>query len=287
MQRMADALRNPPLLWLAAGLWLLVLPGLVRWVLVRLRLVRPNFLGERIPVGFGLVILLWAAPLLAVLALLRPETRHETAAALLLVAGLGLLGFLDDWLGDRSVTGLKGHFRKAILDGEITTGFLKAAVGWLLSVLVVRFVLERSLPVALLDGTLIALSANAMNLFDLRPGRAGALFLVCAVLLLTISYTGSHSFVLTPLLFVLIPALLVYERDARGQVMLGDTGSNLLGGVLGLSFCWQFPALLVHGILLALLIVLHLLAERVSISALIERHPVLRRLDALTGKRRR
>jgi UDP-GlcNAc:undecaprenyl-phosphate GlcNAc-1-phosphate transferase len=270
------------LLFLTAALWLLLLPPLVDRLLVRLRLLRPNYRGQIIPVGYGLVILLWSAPVLAALFRFLPGLRRELAAYLLILAGMALLGFADDLWGDRRATGLRGHLRKFLIEGEITTGFVKAAGGLALALLVPRYTLERTWPDALLDGLLIALCANALNLLDLRPGRACAVFLLGALAVMAVPLLNGSA---PPLAFVAIPALLVWERDARARVMLGDTGSNLLGGALGLAFTLAVRSPFVRGSLLAGLLLLHLVAERRSLTALIEANPFLRRLDRLTGRR--
>ncbi len=67
--------------------------------------------------------------------------------------------------------------------------------------------------------------------------------------------------------------------------MMGDTGSNLLGGALGLAYLLRFPGLTPRVVLLAALLLIHVAAERLSLTALIERNPPLRWLDSLTGRR--
>jgi UDP-GlcNAc:undecaprenyl-phosphate GlcNAc-1-phosphate transferase len=273
------------LVWLAGALWLAILPPLVGILLKRLGMVKPNFKGEPIPVGYGLVILFWSAPVLAGLAYLIPPQRRILAAYFCVVTGMALLGFIDDRWGNRTVTGLKGHIRKFIIEGEITTGFVKAFGGLLLGFLVPRVILAQPWQEALLSGFNIALSANLLNLLDLRPGRAGALFLLSASCLTAVAYFKRTDPFIPPLVFIVIPALVVHERDARARVMLGDTGSNLLGGALGLAFILAFPTLPAHISLLMVLVVIHLIAERYSLTKLIEQNALLRRLDRLTGKR--
>jgi UDP-GlcNAc:undecaprenyl-phosphate/decaprenyl-phosphate GlcNAc-1-phosphate transferase len=273
------------LLWLAAAVWLAVLPPAVGWLLRRIGLTRPNFRGDRIPVGYGLLIVLWSVPVLGVLLLAFPVGRRELGSYVAIVCGMSLLGFIDDLWGDRSVTGLRGHFRCFFIDGQITTGFLKAVGGALLALLVPRVLLLQEWPDAILSGAIIALAANALNLLDLRPGRAGALFLLFALAVVSFQLVSRRSAWPPPLLFVMIPTLVVYERDARARVMMGDAGSNLLGGTLGLAFVLTFPEPTARWTALALLVALHVIAERWSLTRIIEGNPVLRRLDAMTGRR--
>jgi len=61
-------------------------------------------------------------------------------------------------------------------------------------------------------------------------------------------------------------------------------GSNLLGGVLGVSLVAGLP-MWAQGVILLLLVALHIAAERVSLSTWIEQTPWARRLDQWTGVR--
>lgn len=78
--------------------------------------------------------------------------------------------------------------------------------------------------------------------------------------------------------------LLVYfPEDLKANVMMGDTGSNVLGMSLGISSILIFD---LYGklIILALLILLHIFAEKYSLTALIEKNKVLNYLDMLGRK---
>jgi UDP-GlcNAc:undecaprenyl-phosphate GlcNAc-1-phosphate transferase len=269
---------------LCAGVWaLVVLAPLAAIGLRRIGHIEPNFRGERIPQSFGIVIVLGAIPLLLALERFCPVPRLTVLSWLVALTGFGLLGLLDDFRGDKRIKGLRGHFRAAFFERRITTGFIKA-VGGVAIALSLGFLHFQHAPAeALLSGALIALSANAINLFDLRPGRAGAIFLMCAAGLLALGYSQSNVGTLC-LLCVCLPAFVVYLWDRRACAMMGDTGSNPLGACLGLALVEQ-PS---HGLRIAALIVLlalHLLAERISITKLIERYALLRTLDRLTGVR--
>jgi UDP-N-acetylmuramyl pentapeptide phosphotransferase/UDP-N-acetylglucosamine-1-phosphate transferase len=271
----------PPLI--LAATWLFSVFRLTPWLLRRLNLYRENYRGDSILTACGLAILLWSAPVLTGLCVALPGQAKEALAYLCVVCGMGMLGFLDDCRGDRSIKGLRGHFR-ALFRGRITTGFVKAVGGLLLSLLVSRLVLGYAWTQATLSGLLIALCANALNLFDLRPGRACAVFFTGAMVVVLFQ-AGTR---MTPpplILAVVLPTLFVYAKDRRGAAMLGDTGSNLLGGTLGLGLVLAFPSAMVQGGLLLGLVGLHLLAERHSLTRIIESTPLLRRLDSWTGVR--
>ncbi|MCW3099709.1 MAG: UDP-N-acetylmuramyl pentapeptide phosphotransferase/UDP-N-acetylglucosamine-phosphate transferase [Chthonomonadaceae bacterium] len=267
-----------------AGVWaLVVLPPLAEIGLRRIGHIEPNFRGERIPQSFGIVIVLGALPLLLILAPLASIPRLSLLSWLIALTGFGLLGLLDDFQGDKKIKGLRGHFRAAFIERRITTGFLKA-IGGATIALGLGFVRFPHAPVqALLAAALIALSANAINLFDLRPGRAGAVFLLCAAGLLALGWQQKSPGALC-LLCVVLPTLIVYLRDRRALAMMGDTGSNPLGACLGLALVEQ-PSTALRIVALILLIGLHVLAEKFSITKLIARFAPLRALDRLTGVR--
>ena len=72
--------------------------------------------------------------------------------------------------------------------------------------------------------------------------------------------------------------------DLGERLMLGDTGANLLGAVLGLAVVLETSRPVRTGVLIAL-IVLNLASERVSFTKVIDATPGLRHLDRL-GRRR-
>lgn len=245
---------------------------------------RVNFRGELVPDRLGLF------PLLTGLAAYALFAREQLPW--LLALGYGVLGFLDDQWGQDAPKGLRGHLR-SLLAGRPTTGLFKLvgglilgiAIGWLLYS---ESSATRPSPLAthrsLLSGLMIALWANFFNLLDVRPGRAGTLFVLLALpCVVTLLLQGERSGAWV-LLGVLLGLLVTLPIDRAGRGMLGDTGSNLLGGVLGASLAWLMP-LWAQGLLTLGLLLFHLWAERHSLTEWIERRPLLRRLDRLTGVR--
>jgi len=71
--------------------------------------------------------------------------------------------------------------------------------------------------------------------------------------------------------------------DLGERRMLGDTGANLLGAVLGLAVVLETSRPVRTGVLLAL-VLLNLASERVSFTKVIDATPGLRHLDRL-GRR--
>jgi UDP-GlcNAc:undecaprenyl-phosphate/decaprenyl-phosphate GlcNAc-1-phosphate transferase len=225
---------------------------------------RANYRGR--PVIFPLGVVLLAA---ATLALAAGPSRW-----LLFLCGVGCLGLIDDLAGGTS-RGLRGH-GLAVARGELSTGAIKA-VGTVALAAYAAAGGDASGPAYLAGVAVLALAAHLGNLLDTRPGRAEkALGLTAAVVCLSASS-------LAPLQPVapLIPAVAVCSWfTLRERAMLGDTGASLIGGMMGVLLVTTLSAL---GIALAFggLIVISLYGEFRSLSAAIERVPLLDRLDSL------
>jgi len=209
------------------------------------------------------------------------------AGASAAVAGLGAgaFGALDDLVGDSSSKGLRGHLAAA-RRGEVTTGAIKI-VGLGVTGLATAWITDRregtrrgaTGPLAtLVGGAVIAGSANIVNLFDLRPGRA-----LKVVLLLAVPFVagGRETHLSTASAAATMgAALAVLPDDLAGRTMLGDTGANSAGALIGAALVSRTG---LRGRLLALAAVtfLTLVSEKVSFTKVIESSPGLRRLDAL------
>ena len=167
------------------------------------------------------------------------------------VAAVTAIGLVDDiWSGPER--GFQAHLRTGR-----TTGVVK-----LLGIPLVGFLATRRLSGALLVG----LAANALNQLDTRPGRALKAYIGAALLLE--APVGS--------------AVLLLPYDLREMAMLGDSGANGLGALLGLKSVERFTG---RGRIAAIGVLggLTLLGERISLGSLIERTPVLSHLDRLGG----
>jgi UDP-GlcNAc:undecaprenyl-phosphate/decaprenyl-phosphate GlcNAc-1-phosphate transferase len=243
------------------------------------RLEHENYRGVRLPFPAGTVIVAAAALALAPLAALEelagtdvfePSLRTVAVYAF----GVAFLGLLDDVLAAEP-RGWRGH-GAAVLGGGISTGALKAAGSLGLAAYALSG-LGYGDGEYVLAVLVLTLATNLFNLLDLRPGRSFKVFVVLGAALTVGAWD------LDPLaalgLFV-GPVLLLGVYDVRERAMLGDTGSNLIGGLAGL---WLVLTLDTTGqaIALAVLLAVTIYGEFRSISALIERTPLLRQLDSL------
>ena len=167
-----------------------------------------------------------------------------------------------------------------LLRGNVTTGALKALGGVSLA-FVVAGLWELTLIGAVVDAFVIGLSANLLNLFDLRPGRALKMFFLAWVPLAAGSWAEPFIAASAP---AAAAAAVWLPSDLRERGMLGDSGSNLLGAVIGGGVALQIP---MQGklVILGVLSLLTLVSERWSFTNVISRFAPLRLVDGL-GRRR-
>ncbi len=237
----------------------------------------PNYRGESIPVGIGLIFIFVYMPTSFLLTFFMVGEVGIVVLFLLGIVYFAILGLLDDLLGSRDTSGLKGHF-SALFKGRLTTGALKALGGGL-GALLISYISLPGQPwwEIFTAALLIALAANSINLVDLRPGRAVKIFSFWFIALL-IAFSQELPMVL---LAPLAGGVLAYAPlDLRARAMLGDTGSNLLGAALGMASVWMlsFSAQLT---MVTFLFLLHLFTEEYSLTEIIEKNPWLRFLDNL------
>jgi len=250
-------------------------------------LARANYRDVRIPTGAGILIVIAVLVIEAGRAILgslgvgdAPGLSIQRSEVLFAAFGFGLLGLLDDLLGDSSARGFRGHLA-ALTRGEITTGFLKLFGGAGIAVVLVAtpgFATGRRL---LVDAVLIALAANLGNLLDRAPGRTLKAAIVAYIPLAIVLGTGPVGVAIAP---VMGAAFGLLGDDLRERLMLGDAGANVVGAVLGLGVVLgrgettRTTALIV-------LVIANVAAELVSFSSIIDRVKPLRAIDRF-GQRR-
>ena len=262
---------------------------LFKSMLVNGNVIRPNYKNEMIPVGMGLVFL----PMIIINSIILgfvtlnniwfvSSSNYNLNIVWLLCLALYIFsmmamffaGALDDLIGNRNVSGLKGHF-KSLFKGELTTGGFKALFGGFVG-LVVSVCISSSIVDIIVNTLIIALSTNLMNLFDLRPGRAIKVYLVI-IIPIYITLTGYTK--VFPLL--ILPNVLAYFNiDLKARGMMGDTGSNVLGISIGVLMALGY-GIKVRLAWLVFLILMHLITEKFSLTKIIEKNRVLKFIDNL------
>jgi hypothetical protein len=232
---------------------------------------RINYRGASVSMAAGPALA--ATALAAVLADrgIDPPVRR---AALIVGATAAVAGALDDRHGSGRVRGLRGHLG-ALRHGQVTTGVAKlgliGAAG-----MTAGAVLTAGRPWRrVLGGGVVAASANMANLLDVRPGRALKAAILAVAPLWLASGSGGRLARLTS-----AAAAGLLEPDVREQAMLGDTGANCLGALVGVALVADAPPRRLAAVFAARAAAT-VASEVVSFSRLIDATPPLRWLDRL------
>lgn len=273
---------------------------------------RTNFHGATVSLRGGVAMAGASVASAAVASALSDQPRAALGGVVASLGG-GLAGYIDDvdqgaHDGGKVAKGLKGHLG-ALAHGQVTTGVIKIAGIGASALAASALVGSKATSVSgkaadlALNTVLIAGTANLANLLDLRPGRA----LKATVLVATpLSYfscadakpeasgasgapsatpaapasasgASAQRLLASGLNAAAITALV---EDLQETTMLGDTGANAAGALLGTSLAandsWKLrlgTTLGVVGLILA--------SEKVSFSKVIAANPALNWLDQL------
>jgi UDP-N-acetylmuramyl pentapeptide phosphotransferase/UDP-N-acetylglucosamine-1-phosphate transferase len=250
---------------------------------------RTNHRGEQVTLLEGPAVTIGAVGA----ALATPGLDARTRLALGLAgAGAGAFGLHDDLGGSSDRRGFRGHLA-ALAKGEVTTGAVKI-VGIGVAGVAASFLLDcrdngkgsagpqasalgRATDITVNAG-LVAGSANLLNLFDLRPGRATKVSLLSS-LALGLHGPRARAEVAAPA--GAVAALL--PDDLAERAMLGDSGANAIGAMVGVAAASSLSRP-TRVAILAAIAALTAASEKVSFTKVIARTPALHWLDML-GRR--
>jgi UDP-GlcNAc:undecaprenyl-phosphate/decaprenyl-phosphate GlcNAc-1-phosphate transferase len=211
----------------------------------------------------------------------RGIPARQRAALAVAAAGAAVFGGYDDLAGTGDRRGFRGHLG-ALAHGQVTTGAVKiaglGATGAAAAALTGGPAVDLALNSALVAGT-----ANLINLFDLRPGRAIKVVLATGLPLAVGPTEGTGPAGRAAVAAPLGAALALLPDDLGERAMLGDAGANALGAMLGAAAagCLSRRSRVA---VLAAVTALTAASEVVSFTKVIERTPPLRWLDML-GRR--
>ncbi len=255
-------------------------------VLASPALARRNYRDHVLPTAGGVLIVLAVLVVEAARTALAEfgvgeELSDVLIRSLVLFAcfAFAFLGLVDDLAGTEGDRGFRGHLG-ALAKGRLTTGSVKLLGGGVVAIVRAAAPGEVSGRRLLADAALVALAANLGNLLDRAPGRTTKVALAAYVPVAVLAGTGPVGLALAPVMGAAVGLL---APDLRERLMLGDTGANVLGAVLGLTVVLE-AGRGVRTVVLVVLVALNLASERVSFSKVIDATPVLRRLDLL-GRR--
>lgn len=265
---------------IAVVIFAVVLQPLFHKMLLNSGHVRLNYKKESIPVSMGIAFVMPAIAGYWSLSLVNSAFFQQALLTVMALAIMSFAGFIDDAIGSRDDSGLKGHLVRLVRDQVLTTGAAKALTGGFLG-LYLSFLFNGLNYMLIPDSLLIALSINSINLFDLRPGRAikgFMLFWALALLAALNSLAWTNMLIFS--LPVIVALLLYMPRDLSAKCMMGDAGSNPLGVFSGLCVLWFLPYQ-IRLVFLTAYVVLHLLTERYSLTKIIEKNRILKFFDDL------
>lgn len=273
---------------------------------------RTNFHGVTVSLRGGVAMAGASVASAAVASALSDQPRAALGGVVASLGG-GLAGYIDDvdqgaHDGGKVAKGLKGHLG-ALAHGQVTTGVIKIAGIGASALAASALVGSKATSVSgkaadlALNTVLIAGTANLANLLDLRPGRAlKATVLVAAPLSYfscaaaktsasgasgaasatpaapaSASGASAQRLLASGLNAAAITALV---EDLQETTMLGDTGANAAGALLGTSLAANDSRKLRLGAALGV-VGLILASEKVSFSKVIAANPALNWLDQL------
>lgn len=241
-----------------------------------------NYRGKQIPKSTGILILFNTIIIFGIQIIFNFSSINRNLSKLypffILIIGSTIIGLIDDILGNREHLGFKGHI-KALKDGVITSGLLKALSGLILSVIVATYLIT-DLYLLILNTLVIVLSMNFFNLLDLRPGRSLKIFIMAIIIALLFSY---KVFYWPFMAFLIGPILVLLYLDLSEQSLIGDTGSNTIGAIFGFIIVVSF-SISVKIIFLVLLVIFHIYTEFYSFSEMVRNNKILSWFDLLGRK---
>lgn len=231
---------------------------------------RENHGGEIVTLFEGPAI---AAGLTAASAVSGARAKTKLASAIA-TGGAGLFGVIDDLEETTTEKGLRGHVG-ALMRGQLTTGGLKILGIGATSLAAAALGKRESDGIrdVVVNGALIAGSANLGNLFDLRPGRVLKVSTAASIPLSMCSQESGLAGA------VVGASLVAAPDDLAEKTMAGDGGANTLGATVGASIAFSAPRW-ARELTLVGVTALTIASERWSFSKIIDNNAWLRKIDA-------
>ncbi|GAF63821.1 hypothetical protein BTS2_0713 [Bacillus sp. TS-2] len=232
-----------------------------------------NFEGNEIPYSLGVVVL-FSFSLLTDFQLSNYIATSKMALVYIVI--IWIIGFVDDLLGADAPKGIKGHLKYLWNEKEITTGIIKI-IGTAVAAFYMVLIFEPdNLITALRYFFLLFLFPHLTNLLDTRPLRVWKVSLVFWFILLAYGFTPSFTIVVYLLTVLYILLIMEGHRIA----MLGDNGATTVGAIFAL---WTITIATpqIQWLIIGMILIFMLLAERISLTTFIERRPLLNWFDQL------
>ncbi len=234
-----------------------------------------NFRKQQIPIGMGLVFIIVQTFVIFMFSLFSRNQEIYVYTYIISILLIGIIGIVDDLIGEKDIKGFKGHI-SSLLRMKLTTGGLKLIIGGIAAIFA-SIIISTNVIELVMNILIIGLFTNLINLFDLRPGRAGKVFMLLSIILILTSKMSKYNYIMISLLGIVLVYL---PYDLKAKSMMGDTGSNVLGMTLGV-FCAGTQPIWVKTLCLILLIIIHIISEYYSLTRIIDNNRLLCYIDKL------
>lgn len=251
---------------------------MINYLFKKYNLTKMNYRNIKIPYSGGTIIFTCILISMTISYLLNYISFFKLFFFTVALLCVYIVGIIDDLFGRQEIKGLKNNV-KLLLKRNFSTGIIKA-FGIIIISSYIYFIFKEEY--WLIKGLIVALFSNLFNVFDLRPARSLKLYFIFVFFLSYKSFQWNHN------LFIVSTGVIVvyYYFDAFGYCMLGDSGSNLIGFIIGMIivevFSLEFFKLFV--ILIALLL-LQIYFDRYSYTNLVEKFDILDFLDRILTER--
>jgi UDP-N-acetylmuramyl pentapeptide phosphotransferase/UDP-N-acetylglucosamine-1-phosphate transferase len=233
-----------------------------------------NYRNKEIPSIGGIVFIPIILVSITFLIMNHTIQYQEYIRYLFIVCCMGIIGLLDDLIGEKSIKGIKNHIM-SFFRGKLTTGFIKASTGGFIAI-IISYMESANIVEAIINFCVIIFFTNTLNLFDLRPGRSTKILIVTALPLVLLNLSQIYRTV--PLIIIVIAAMIYLYYDLNEKCMLGDVGSNIFGITLG-YYSVQLLNNDIKLIIIILLAFLNILSEKKSLTEIISKSRILSFLD--------
>ena len=243
---------------------------------------KENYAGKKAFFSYGLISYPCVVLGISILYILGSIDINSFLNYIIIMSLMWIGGTIDDLFGNRNISGFKGHISYLIKEKKISTGLIKIFFGIIAGFVAAHLFGGDNILRTISAFLLIPLSANSINLFDLRPGRALFIFFISFFVICLISSFNMYDWGIISV--VMIVTMAAYIWDRIGHAMMGDSYSNVLGAFLGILIIMNTPSSF-WIIAIILNILLQIFSEKYSISKTIENNKVLNFIDKITGNR--
>lgn len=152
---------NIKLFFISIGLSLMAIP-LIHGLLINNNCTALNYKKQDIPIGMGLAFVLVQSIVILGFSLYKNSIDNFVLFYVISILIIGLIGIIDDLIGEKEVKGFKGHIA-SLLKLKLTTGGLKLIVGGSVA-LIISLAISENIFELIVNVFIISLFTNLINL---------------------------------------------------------------------------------------------------------------------------